>query len=867
MPRASAAQSAPRIALRLERVPLRAALDTLAAQTRADFVYAESLVAGQTATCRYVGTDPTAALACVLRASGLVAQRIEGRGARYVLTAAPAAPSRTRRASLSGFVVDADTGERLPGAHVYIRERREGSVTNDAGFFTLPDLPAGLHAVRVSYLGYTARDTTLGTGNRPRTVALRSAAVEGEGILVERARDAEEAQPPGLVSVPVPTLETLPTFGGEPDLFQALGWMPGVSKAGGVGGGLIVRGGEPDQNLYLIDGAPVYHPWHAFSLVSTFQTETFKDIQLYRGAFPSAHGGRLASVLDAELKDGRRDHPRATGAVSLLAARFVFESPITPTTSFMIAGRSSYLDRLVGSRHPVEAVGSGGAIQRDTLRTGYYFYDWSAKATWQASRRGRFSASFYTGRDVLDLRLPFDLSLDFSSWLRPADLFFELGQRWGNRVISARYQHVATPRLFVEGMAYWSVYEARETALIQPTTVGSVQTAYSVRVRDAGAHLDATFAATAEHRFEGGLRLANRGFRSDLDALLQRSPQVFEAIREDERAPSWEAVAYAEHTWRPTRRIQVQPGLRASTFTRGRYVHLAPRLSAQVEALPGRLYVRAGAGRQVQYLHRLRDRYAFLYDLVSARWVPAGPDVPPATAWQASAEAEARPLEWLRASLAAYTRRSRGALLPQDAFQDKDGLTGPGIETGTLLAQYTRGEGLAYGVEGALHVTRGPWDALVSATRSRTKSRAQDLGESTFRPARYDAPRRLDAYVRRTRGRFEGTVSLTWRSGYPETVPAARYDLRDPVTGETQPFLHRPEINNGRLPAYFRADVFVAYRFRLATAKWRATLQLYNVTARRNVLERTYDPASPIVRADERRGVPILPLIGVEVEL
>ena len=133
------------------------------------------------------------------------------------------------------------------------------------------------------------------------------------------------------------------------------------------------------------------------------------------------HGGRLSAVLDAQMKDGSRQEPKAVAALSVLSGRFRIETPLTASTSFMLSGRRSYVDKLIGRRHPV----TGPNGRRDTLRTGYYFFDTSAKLSHRFGPNHRLSLSYYHGRDDLDLRLPFDLSLDFSSWLRPADLLFE----------------------------------------------------------------------------------------------------------------------------------------------------------------------------------------------------------------------------------------------------------------------------------------------------------------------------------------------------------------------------------------------------------------------------------------------------------
>ncbi len=854
------------IRLDVRAVPLAEALASLSDQAGVDVVYAQRLVSGRRATCRYVGTDAVAALACVLRETGLRADFV--REGQYVLVAeddAAEKPLPVRLGTLSGFVIDGETGEVLPGAHVYLVDRGVGTITNEAGYFALPAVSITPHRVRVSYLGYHVVDTLLVMETMTATVALHPVTIRGEELVVEARRenvpDLDEAS--GAVAFPVSRLETLPSSLGGQDLFQALEWMPGVQRAGEVTGGLIVRGSGLDQNLYLLDGAPVYHPWHAFSLVSTFQTDTFKDIKLYQGAFPAEHGGRLSAVLDAELKDGNRRQPHVVAALNALNGRFVIESPITKNSSFMIAGRRSYLDKLIGRTHPV--VDEGG--RRDTLRTGYYFYDWNAKVSFRPGTRSRFTLSFYTGRDILDLRLPFDLSLDFSSWLRPADLFFEVDQRWGNTLYSARYQYLASRRVYVTVTGYDSRYEAAEGTLIQPTSSASVVSDYGVRLHDVGLKVDVDYYRSLAHRVRAGVRVVDHRFRSDLDAVLTRSPGTVDTVDERSRQRDLEVIAYAQDVWKPAPRWQIRPGVRLSFFSGGAYMRLDPRLSLQYEAIPERLLFRANAGTQVQYVQRLRDRFSFLYDLVSSRWIPAGTGVRPARGGEVSLGLESRPGAWLTVTMDAYGRAARRVLLPRDEFQTKDGLEGPGIEVGTLLGQYVTGRERSYGVEATIRAERGAWQLWVSYAAGRSLNRAPELGETDYRPTRYDVPSALRSVLRWEKRRWWLALSALWRSGYPVTVPVARYVLAGPLDEAPTAYLYRPRINNGRLPAYLRLDVTAAYRFGWLGARWQAEVHLYNALNRRNVIGRFYDPAEEVVRGKDRRGLPLLPLFEFKMEL
>ena len=850
------------IDLDVEDVPVRDALVALGQQAGIDLVFAESTVEGHLATCDFEGIESVEALACVLDGTGLRAERV--RRKQYVIVSrAPGEPEHART-TLSGFVVDAETSEALPGAHVYLPDLRIGTITNEAGYFALPSLPRGAYRTHITYVGFESVERRLSGSEEPHTIPLAAATVEGGTIVVEdeSSNQAGIRSLPGLVTEPIGRLASLPSFPGESDLFQALQWFPGVRNLGEVNGGMSIRGASPDQNLYLIDGAPVYHPWHAFSLISTFQTETFKDIKLYRGSFPAQFGGRIASVLDAQMKDGSRSDPHATVSLSALSGRFVVETPATRNSSFMIAGRRSYLDKLVGREHPV--VGEDGV--RDTLRTGYYFYDASAKYTWRASRRDRVSISYYHGADHLDLRLPFDLSLDFSSWLRPADLFFEVDHRWQNRLVTARYQRVHSDRTFVTATAYYSAYDATERAFLRPTSSATLRSDYLVDVKDVGFKLDGDYIYSLSHEIQFGFDVVMRDFDSALDATVQRSPGRVDIRQQISSATEPEVAVFAQDVWTPTDRWTLRPGMRLSIFGGGMYAHVSPSMSFQYAVHPKNLLLKAGVGHRVQYMHRLRDRHAFTYDLVSSRWVPAGAQVRPASAVDVSGGFESRPFDGFMLAGDAFWRTTDNVLLPEDAYSTKSELVGPGIGLSELLGQYVEGEARAYGIELTTRLSDGPWSLWVSYAGGRSLTRSEALGEQSFRSARYDVPRSLHLLGSRDLAKWRLSAALDLRSGYPNTVPVSRYAVGDPLDGEEQ-YLHRPYINNGRLPPYFRIDLSALRRFELLGADWQARLHVYNVTNRRNVVARQYVPADDGMDIQNRRGLPILPLFEIEMQL
>jgi hypothetical protein len=529
----------------------------------------------------------------------------------------------------------------------------------------------------------------------------------------------------------------------------------------------------------------------------------------------------------------------------------------------MISGRRSYLDKLIGREHPVE----DRTGVRDTLRTGYYFNDLTAKLAFRPGHAHRLSFAYYAGRDVLDLRLPFDLSLDFSSWLRPADLYFEVDHSWGNRLFSFQHTYLISRRLLLSATAYRSSYNATEGALIRPTGSAIVDSYYRVRVRDLGLALDADYFVTDAHHVRFGATVVDHAFASSIDALVQRTPQAIDSTEQSSATRAREYVAYVEDTWRAGPRLLVQPGLRLSRFSSRDRVHTSPRISIEYTVDPRWLVLRSAVGHHVQFMQRLRDRYALVYDVVSSRWIPTSREVRPTTAVQASIEAETRPREGLTVSAETYYSQASGILVPRDAFQTKDVLLGPGIELGSLLAQYTSGRTRSFGAELTVQARRGPWLVWASYSGGRAMVRDASIADSRFRPTDYDVPRLFRSTLTHFFDQWSVTLSATARSGYPHTAPVARYELNGPTAGSSTSYLAWPEVNNGRLPAYVRFDATISHRFTLIGAAWRAQVHVFNLANRRNVIDRLYDPAQAVVVARDLKGLPIVPLFELEMEL
>ena len=251
--------------------------------------------------------------------------------------------------TLSGYVKDTETGETLIGATVSVKDTKKGAVTNAYGFYSIT-LPKGDYALIASYIGYDKKTPAVKLDKDIKLdIELSSSNIQTEEVVVSSRKSNEN-----VVSIEMSTLELsqqiltrMPALLGETDVVRSVQLLPGVSTVGEGATGFNVRGGGIDQNLVLLDEAPVYNSSHLFGFFSVFNPDAVKDVKLIKGGIPAKYGGRLSSILDVRLKEGSPRKFNVDGGVGAIFSRLAVEGPIIDDKlSFLVAGRRSYIDVL-----------------------------------------------------------------------------------------------------------------------------------------------------------------------------------------------------------------------------------------------------------------------------------------------------------------------------------------------------------------------------------------------------------------------------------------------------------------------------------------------------------------------------------------
>ena len=840
-------------------VPLERALPSLGERLGVDIAYAHKTIGGLYSHCQSESEVPEQALNCHLRGTDLGFWKV--REAQYLVVPPlealpvdrPVARQAVSRREIMGSIRDAETGEPLPGANVVVRGLATGATSQQDGAFSLEHVPPGSVQIVASFVGYESA-TRWAEGSEV-DFRLNPISFDGDEIVVEGDRHADLANAVGIPGA-VPVLERRsmrnPGFLAEGDLFQSLQWLPGVHQSGEVGGYLITRGSGPEYNLHLVDGAPLYHPWHTMGLFSTLQTDVLSDARLLNGNFGAGYGGRLSAILDTHMRDGSGIEPEVNLTFGSMSSSLLAESALGEKASVMVSARRSYEGGFAGAV---------SRIDRLSLQNSSYA-SLSAKLAVRPAAGHQLKLTVHSGRDQISPMAEHELrSLGGNRYAR-LEIPPEATQyRWTNALASLQHSYVHSDKLLLTSTGYYSGYRAQD----QPDETAPDESDYTVRVADVGLKLDATYFASAVHTIYSGASLAYHSFLNLPLGLeegeVPRHPFLQSKSGIRLRAP--ESTVHVGDHWRIGSVATLQTGLRASYFGSEAVAHLLPRAALSVNLTPLRSVFKAGMSRQVQYIHQVQDAYSAAYQLPASRWVSvAAEGVEPAVGTQYSSGLEIHPVAGLRISSDWYFRSFNNVLLPE--ARETAPMPGATV-SGRVTDGYVLSEQRAYGLEFLAQLQRGPTRMWASYAAGRSISRPMG-STSGFQPTRYDVPHTLRAGASWTRGGLAVSFSGEARSGFP----VADADLS--LFGLNAEFTE-PKNDFGRLPTYARLDARVGYEFSAVGATWNAQLQVFNLTDRSNTVGDLYDDSVNRSQASADRhvvrsalhGLPRLPFLRLQV--
>ena len=747
------------------------------------------------------------------------------------------AEAQAQTASINGYIRDAESGETLIGANAFVvggPTSGRGAASNTQGFYTLGGLEAGTYTVRYSFTGYEreTREVSVEPGQTARVdVELAPEGSLGE-VVVEAEVPLEEERAVGLQEVSIDLVEALPTVF-EADLFRSVQLLPGVKASSDFSSALYIRGGSPDQTLILLDGTTVYNPTHFFGFFSTFNTDAIKDVNLYKGAYPSTYGGRLGSVIDIYNKDGNRNRVAGSVTGGILASRAGVEGPLPGGRgSFAFNARRSTLEPLLAVLRE--------QLDEEGIPESFYFYDLNAKVGVDVTQNDRVSVAAYAGRDQVVVPFGEDAQFDLD---------------YGNRTVSASYNRILSGTAFAQTRLTASRYFSRPEGSIAGTSFTRPNT-----ITDYSARFDLEWLPSEALEVRTGVW----GGRFDLEL----SSAFNDNTQTQFRNLSPYASGYVQTKLRPTPEWIVTGGLRAEYFQSGTddeldndpavqtdYVRVSPQL--QVERLIGDdIVVQAAAGQYHQFLSLISSEAFSGFDT----WLTTGAGVAPQRSEQAVLGVKTKLGDSYRLDVEVYGRTLRELFDTRPELQDVAGLS--------YAELFRFGEGYAYGTEVLLEKGVGRLTGLLSYTLGITRRRyPAEPSFTEFFPPKYDRLHDLTAVANVDLGKgWTFTTAGTYATGQAYTTPQGRGTVRIPFEDPTLPILVTDRLNGSRLPPYHRVDVGFTRNGSLFGLDSELQLQIVNVYNRRNLWFVTFDTSDNPYTVNEVRQLPILPNVSLTVD-
>ena len=704
--------------------------------------------------------------------------------------------------TLSGYIKDAANGEELINASI-VNEKFQGTVTNIYGFYSLT-LPEGKYTFTVSYIGYESIVKTL-TLKESQTLdfELKEATNELAEVEVTAKRLDENLNRAEMSTTQLTAkqIKAIPQFLGEFDVIRSITLLPGVTTVGEGASGFNVRGGKTDQNLILLDQAPVYNSSHIFGFFSVFNGDAVRDLKLYKGGIPAPYGGRLSSVLDVHQKEGNTKEFAGTMGLGLLSSRLMLEGPLVKDkASFMIAGRRSYQDVLLK------------ASPNDDLNSIIAnFYDLNAKVNYKFNDKSRLFLSAYYGKDAFGV---------------PGLVKFD----WGNLGLTGRWNYLITDKLFLNVSTIYSDYDYAIGFDFPQAKIDNI-----AFIKNQSNKVAFSWFPNAKHQVNYGAEATVYDFEPFSTTLDYIDSNLVDISIELQNEYAVEPSLYIEDNWKINNRLTIRGGLRYSTFynigardvvnynpTANGTVRndlitdttsygsleiieafdglqgLEPRLGINFKSTENTA-IKASYNRMRQYIHLISNTTS---SLPIDTWRPAGRYIDPGTADQIALgwNRNFKGGEW-QLSVETYYKSMR------DLVDFKNGAQPTGVDN--IEVALMTGRGRSYGVEMQLDKKIGQLTGWVAYTYSRSQLQV-DLGATPeewinlgqWYSAAQDKPHDIAivaAYAWKPNISFSG--SFIYQTGKPYTYPEAKSEFE----GIIYPFaLSR---NNSRTPAYHRLDL------------------------------------------------------------
>lgn len=697
---------------------------------------------------------------------------------------------------ISGTITDSQNGEHLTGVTIYDSISKQGTITNNYGFYSL-SLKNGKVRFHCSTIGYKSEsfDIML-TKDTLVNLTMKPALKELNEVIVSEKR--HQYTQPGIISMKTSQIKTAPVFMGEADLLKTIQLLPGIKSGTEGTSGLYVRGGSPDQNLIMLDGVPIYNSSHAFGFFSVFNPDAISGFSFYKGGIPARYAGRLSSVLDIKMKEGNNKKITGKASLGLIASNFMLEGPVGgEKTSFFVSGRRTFIDLLY---KPFQTEGTESALPA------YFFYDINAKINHSFNSRNRIYLSMYSGKDHVGTANKGNSDDNERSY------DYKDGFGWGNLTTAVRWNSVLSGKLFSNVTLNYSKYKFsifRNSEEINHVTDEVSYNSYNYfsGINDAGGRWDLDWFASTTHSIKTGINFTNHSFNPGITLVKNKGYEQVSDIDTTLGNKSYvrEAYIYAEDEIKFTDKLSGNLGLNYSIFSveQKSYFSLQPRIALSYALSPD-LKIKTSYGKMSQYLHLLTNSTT---GLPTDLWLPVTRKIKPQEAWQTALAVEYDLNDQYSFSIEGYVKKMTGLI------EYKEGASFFKIN-GTWEDKVEIGKGQSKGIELLIQKEEGKTTGWIGITLSKTTRQFDNINNGIEFPFRYD--RRLDIGImvmHKFSERVSASCSWVFGTGNRITLPTEkiRTFIGDSAQfGDLQTITYVRNItsvNNFQTPSYHKLDI------------------------------------------------------------
>ncbi len=730
--------------------------------------------------------------------------------------------AQTEKYTLSGYIEDGTSGEKLMAANLLENKSLHGTTSNNYGFFSLT-LDKDSVSLTASYIGYSnaafqfylSKDTFLIIKLSPN---LELTIIEVTSAKTERI---EENTQMGRIEVPLDQIEKLPALLGEVDVLKTLQLLPGVQGGGEGQNGLYVRGGSPDQNLILLDGVPVYNVSHLLGFFSVFNSDAIRNVTLTKGGYPSRYGGRLSSVIEIYMKEGDMNKFHGEGSIGLIASRLTLEGPLDKgKTSFMVSGRRTYADFMF------KPILNASTEPENEAKLRMYFYDLNFKVNHKLNDQHRLFLSAYSGLDIFGAKYKDNF---------PGGYYLTSGEvDWGNITAAGRWNWMISKKLFSNTTFTYSRFRFNFLAEVEEkdsTEFSSYSANYHSGIFDWAGKVDFDFIPNPTHYIRFGAGVTHHTYDPGAFVFKARfNSENFDTILGSTRTKAFEYALYGEDDIN-LGALKMNLGLHASGFFVDNvfYPSVQPRLGLRL-LISNSWAVKAAFSTMTQYINLLTNESL---SLPTDLWVPSTKRVKPQRSWQPSVGVASTISNDFEFSLETYYKKM------SNVISYKEGISFLGLEN-DWQDKVIQGKGESYGAELFIQKKRGKTTGWIGYTLSWTWRQYDEINSGRRYPFKYD--RRHDFEIVMTHRLAERiTFSMAWLygTGNAITLPLARYGSPIYYNGTIGEYYVKElqsisEKNSFRMRAYHRLDASLEFHKKLKRHERTWVLSVYNAYNRAN---------------------------------